>query len=285
MFYTWKRENECFYIFSPFSAYISPHYIVVEKGLLSVKLVSAGKCCSWSADLRISVTRHLSCGYTTSALYVIIYCRWLDYNFAERLTRQTSITFSTTLTHLEYTAVLRSLDTRQSSPTNTWKLSQTTDWRLGHPFSGFLRFFFCTLHRIIRTAITYHPVLFLNYILGRDWIGYVTRARATAVQYGFRQSGHRSRFTDTRSHQVRITGLISVTVRMGCPKLQFQTPYLIHSLCSCSCPAHSQAYGGPYRLLSPSGTIVNSVFAAAPPTPVGAEMGHYRGFASKGLPL
>ena len=35
MFYTWKHENECFYVFSPFSAYFSPHYILVEKGLFA----------------------------------------------------------------------------------------------------------------------------------------------------------------------------------------------------------------------------------------------------------
>ena len=27
-------KHECFYVFSPFSAYFFPHYIVVEKGLL-----------------------------------------------------------------------------------------------------------------------------------------------------------------------------------------------------------------------------------------------------------
>ena len=34
------RKHECFYVFSPFSAYFSPHYIVVEKGLLSCGLQS-----------------------------------------------------------------------------------------------------------------------------------------------------------------------------------------------------------------------------------------------------
>ena len=32
----WKHE--CFYVFSPFSAYFFPHYIVVEKGLLAMTL-------------------------------------------------------------------------------------------------------------------------------------------------------------------------------------------------------------------------------------------------------
>ena len=34
-------KHECFYVFSPFSAYFSPKYIVVEKGLLQLELAKS----------------------------------------------------------------------------------------------------------------------------------------------------------------------------------------------------------------------------------------------------
>ena len=37
-------KHACFQVFSPFSAYFSPHYIIVEKGLLHVAISNLHVC-------------------------------------------------------------------------------------------------------------------------------------------------------------------------------------------------------------------------------------------------
>ena len=50
-----NAKHACFHVFSPFSAYFSPHNIIVEKGLLEAKSTESKVCWKMSSKPAVSV--------------------------------------------------------------------------------------------------------------------------------------------------------------------------------------------------------------------------------------